>query len=134
MNWDKKRIAIIAFFVLVASTCDIRACIVTFINDSGNKIAIQQPDDEAFITLDRHKKRRMGDADSHTSFTIYIPESNHSVFRPAYLCEQVSCSATNSLELKFSDIKNGTGTSDLFKITEYNPHESMVQRVLKKMR
>jgi hypothetical protein len=130
MDWNKKRIVTIAFFVLVASTSATRACIVTFINDSGTKVSIEQSDG-TFTVLEKNKRRRIGSQDSPAIFKLYVLESNN-VFSFAYACKQISCSVTGALELKFSDIKNSTGMSDLFEISKGNPHISMVQRVLSK--
>ena len=121
----KKRLITAITAVCMLSFIHIHACVTTFINDTGPRIFIKE--DETFIPIKKHEKRRFGNAHKHAYFDIYIPHKP--IFTKLYTCQQNACDMSGNIELKFSDIKNNTGAASLFTITEYEPHTSMAQQV-----
>jgi hypothetical protein len=124
-----KRIALALLIGFVLSTCSIHACITTFINDKMNKLMIYNKQDKTWIVMRKNEKRRFGNQHQRAHFALYIQEPKKPVFSRIYTCTQNACSKTGNIQLRFSDIENGSGDAYLFNITSNEPYISMAQKI-----
>lgn len=124
-----KGIALTLLIVSVFSAQSIHACITTFINDKMNKLMLYNKQDKTWIVMRKNEKRRFGNQHQRAHFALYIQEPKKPVFSRIYTCIQNACSKNGNIQLRFSDIENGSGDVYLFNITSNEPYISMAQKV-----
>lgn len=118
-------VAVTAVYML--SVTNMQACLTTFINDKMSKIMVYNKQDKTFTCIRKNEKRRFGNQHQRAHFVLYVQQKNKPVFSRLYTCKQVRCSKTGNIQLKFSDIQNGSSVTQLFDITKNEPYSSMVQ-------
>lgn len=123
-----KRFMVIVILCAASASVDVFSCITTLVNDSGNEMRILNKNDEKFIDIPKKKRRRL---EQHAHFVTYTrqPNTKTQIFNPEYECQQNECGSSGNIELKFSDIQNGTGQASLFTIIKHEPHPSMVHEL-----
>ena len=114
---------------LISAVIDVYACFTTFINDNVGWVIIEDHATGTLILVKKNEKRRFGNQQDHTNFSLYVQKSKTPVFSKIYTCEQRACSATGNVKLKFSEIERRKGSAGLFAIKEYESHPSMVQEL-----
>jgi len=111
------------------SMCSLHACLTTFINDKSARVIIYNKDDQTLILLGRNQKRRFGNQHKHAHFDIYVQQQNRPVLSRLYTCKQIKCGGNGNIQLKLSDIENGTEVTELFTIIKHGPHSPMVHEL-----
>jgi len=116
-----QRFKIIVILCGITLMNNLFSCVTTFINDSSTEVCILNKNDEKFISIPKHRKRRFGSDEQHAHFIVYTrqPKTKMNVFKPAYECRQNECGSNGNVILKFSDIQNNTGNASLFTINRY---------------
>ena len=122
----KYKNALLFLFFLITLAFDMCACLTTFINDKHAKVMIYNENNNTIIPIMRNERRRFGSPDEHAHFSIFVQQPKNKYFYRAYECKQNECGKTGNIQLKFSDIENGSGSTDLFTIIQGDPHVSMV--------
>ena len=125
----KSQSMVISIIFVVGFVGDMHACITTITNDKMPKMMIYNKPDKTFIVMRRHEKRRLGSQHQRAHFALYIQQPNKPIFSRIYTCQQNACSKTGNIQLKFSDIENGSGDAYLFNITKNKPHSSMAKEL-----
>jgi len=90
---------------------------------------IYNKQDKTWIVMRKDQKRRFGNQHQRAHFALYIQEPKKPVFSRIYTCIQNACSKAGNIQLRFSDIENGSGDAYLFNITSNEPYVSMAQKV-----
>lgn len=118
---NNQKFIIMVILCVMSVAIDLFSCMTTFINDNGNEVRILNKNDEKFIDIPKHKKRRFGSQEQHAHFIIYTrqPKTKVNIFKPEYECQQNECGASGNVNLNFSDIQNNTGQAGFFTITRY---------------
>lgn len=124
----KSHLTIISI-LLFGFMSDMHGCVTTIINDKMPKMMIYNKQDKAFIVMRKSEKRRFGNQHQRAHFALYIQQPNKPIFSRLYTCIQNACSKTGNIQLKFSDIENGSGDAYLFSIIKNKPHSSMAQEL-----
>ena len=108
---------------------NLQACLTTFINDKGKKVAIYNKNDERFIPIcKKNATCRFGNQHQHAHFVVYMQQPQSKFFSPVYECKQNACGTKGNIKLKLSDIENQTEATQLFTIAKSEPH-SMAQEL-----
>ncbi|HLC06828.1 MAG TPA: hypothetical protein VJJ26_01445 [Candidatus Babeliales bacterium] len=127
-NRHKKSMVMI-IVLMMGVTSYVQACLTTFINDKGVRVFIYNKNDKVIIPVERNEKRRFGNPHKHAYFAIHMQEPNTRLLSRVYVCKQNECGKRGNIELKLSDIENGTEATKLFTITKEDPYSSMVQNL-----
>jgi len=117
---------LILFVYALSAAIDVYACLTTFINDKVSKILIYNKNDNTIIPIQKNERRRFGSPHEHAHFAVYMQQPKNQYFYRAYVCKQNECGRNGNVQLALSDIENGTGPTNLFTITQEDPHVSMV--------
>lgn len=112
--------------VQISFGIDMYACLTTFVNNQKARILLYDEKDKTIISIGKNGTRRFGSPSEHAHFTVYVQQPKTQLFTRMYTCKQNECGSTGNVRLKYSDIVDKTETTDLFTITEYKPHSSMV--------
>jgi hypothetical protein len=121
------KLQLVVISIVSMLVIDMQACLTTLIYDKAGKIMVYNRSDKTFILIRKNGKRRFGNQHQPANFALYIQQPNKPVFSRIYTCIQNACSKSGNIQLKFSDIENGTGAARLFHITKNEPHSSMAQ-------
>ena len=108
---------------------DMQACLTTFINDKGVRVIIYDKNDKSIIPVQKNEKRRFGNQHKRAYFAIYVQQPKVQTFSRAFVCKQNECGSNGNVQLKFSDIENGSAATELFTIYKSKPYSSMVDEV-----
>jgi hypothetical protein len=78
----------------------------------------------------RAASRRIGKSDEHAHFTIYTKPPKSKIFIATYEIQQNECGKNGNPYLTMSDIRQRTGETNLFTITEISKHHTSMVRQL----
>jgi hypothetical protein len=130
----------LSFAFLSCCTQHLFACVVTLVNDSSGPILVidhvaqnNAKIPSSIIFISKGTSRRLGQAKEHAHFTVYTKQSKSNVFTTTYNVKQNECGKNGNPQIKLSDIKNGTGETDLFTIAETSQHHASMVRQLPSM-
>jgi hypothetical protein len=129
MKLRYKALMIIMVVVSVLKTDNARACVTTIINDKAGRIIIYNKEDKSLNIIGKNEKRRFGNQHTRLNFAIYMQQPKKQIFTRFYTCKQNKCAENGNIQLKLSDIENGTGAAELFLIIKNAPYASMVQEL-----
>ena len=127
---NNKKFIIMLILCVMNVHITIFSCMTTFINDTSNEVRVLNKNDEKFIDIPKHGKRRFGNQKQHAHFIIYTRQqtTKMNVFKPEYECQQNECGTSGNVILKFSEIQNNTGNAQFFAINHYET-SSMVDEL-----
>ena len=128
MNSNKGLMVIVMLYIASMSV-DLLACMTTLINDSAGKIAVFNKIEKTFMFIPKNGKRRFGSHHKHAHFALYMENPKTHLWSRKYVCKQKECGTSGNVQLKFSDVQNGTDATALFAITKSKPHSSMVREL-----
>lgn len=123
----RAKLMIIVFFC-IANVVNLCACVTTLINDKAARLIVYNKADKTLIFMRKNEKRRFGSQHQLAHFALYIQEPKKQIFTRMYTCKQKMCGDNGNVQLKLSDIENGTAAADLFDIKKNAPYVSMVQK------
>jgi hypothetical protein len=130
----KKRynlVTLLSFIGIMGIFFEIKSCMITFVNDHRHNILLYDLNDQnnknhpltqTFSDVSKGKQHRFGSAHEHAHFAIYIKNPKHKSVDLAFEVKQNTCGKNGNPIVKFSDLKNKTGETDLFAITENKHH------------
>src|SRR5581483_9606895 len=136
--------AFLAFIIgyAISSSAIIYSCIVTFFNDSAKPVLIldyhsamvkSNPPATTPLSLPLIAKgtsRRIGKSTEHAHFTVYTKQPKGNGFTAIYEVQQNECGKNGNPYVTLSNLKNKTGQTNLFTITELSgQHTSMVRQL-----
>ena len=124
-----KKIMIIFMMQVMSVVINVQACLTTFINDKNVRMFVYNKNDKTIIPICKNEKRRFGNQHKHAFFVVYMQQPKMRFFTRVYTCKQNECGSSGNIQLKLSDIENGTGSTELFTITRHKPYSSMVQEL-----
>lgn len=142
MTTATKKMINLKWLLLIVSTTNslIYPCMTTVLNDSQRTILIINHNDQynkdnsqspnSIICIEKNASRRFGRSEEHAHFTVYTKQPKGQTFIATYEVQQNQCGNTGNPTLKLSDLKNNTGETNLFTITQMNTlHPSMVHQL-----
>jgi hypothetical protein len=113
-------------------------CVVTLFNNGAGSVLIldhnnirnkNNPKEPTSLDMiPRGASRRIGKADEHAHFTIYTKHGK--AFITTYDVQQNDCAKNGNPKISFDDLKNKTGETNLFTITETSKHHTSMVRQL----
>lgn len=113
-------------------------CVVTLFNNGNGSVLIldhnniknkNNPKEPTSLDMvPRAASRRIGKSDEHAHFTIYTKHGKS--FVSTYNIQQNDCAKNGNPKISLEDIKNRTGETNLFTITETSRHHTSMVRQL----
>jgi hypothetical protein len=106
-----------------------QACVTTFINDSNNKIAVLNKNDEIFTVLNKNSSRRFGNKHTPAHFIVYYRQPKKQMWDAVYECIQKECASNGNAVLKCSDLEQNTQATKMFLVSKKDRNASMVHEI-----
>lgn len=128
MTIKHAKLMAITIVLFASNVMSLYACPTTFVNNKTARIIVYNEIDQTLIIMRKNEKRRFGNQHQPAHFALYMQEPKKQIFTRVYTCKQKSCGAGGNVQLKFSDIEDGTGAATLFDIKKNAPYASMVQQ------
>ena len=120
----KGYIRVAALFICCGTIfSELRASLITLINDSNGIVRIHNKSDETIFDIKKKGRRRF----VGPYFDIYVQRPKGQSFKLLYRCKQNESSKNGISLLNFSDLEGGQGSAELFTVAKSEgPHFSMV--------